>query len=67
MLMSKEELLFIKAEAQYWKGDKEGAYNTTVDAVKLNMRRVEEMDDPNMKPFIDRFSIDCPVRLTHLR
>ena len=66
MLMSKEELLFIKAEAQYWKGDKEGAYNTTVDAVKLNMRRVGvKMDDINMKPFIDRFfSIRLPGAAT---
>ena len=62
MLMSKEELLFIKAEAQYWKGDKEGAYNSTIDAVKINMRRVGvKMDDINMKPFIDRFfSIRLP-------
>ncbi len=41
MLMSKEELLFIKAEAQYWKGDKTSSYNTTIDAVNLNMARLE--------------------------
>lgn len=40
MLLSKEELLFMKAEAEYWKGDKTAAYNTTVDAVKKNMERV---------------------------
>ena len=40
MLMSREELLFMKAEAQYWKGDKTDSYNTTVDAVKINMTRV---------------------------
>jgi len=40
MLMSKEELLFMKAEAQYWKRDKTDAFNTTVEAVKLNMARV---------------------------
>jgi len=40
MLMSQEELMFMKAEAQYWKGDKTSAYNTTVAAVKKNMERV---------------------------
>lgn len=40
MLMSEEELLFMKAEAQYWSGDKTAAYNTTVAAVKKNMERV---------------------------
>ena len=40
MLMSKEELLFMKAEAQYWKGEKTAAFNTTIDAVKVNMERV---------------------------
>ena len=38
-LMTTEELLFIKAEAQYWAGDLNGAYNTTVEATKLNMKR----------------------------
>lgn len=40
MLMSEEELLFMKAEAQYWSGDKTAAYHTTVAAVKKNMERV---------------------------
>lgn len=40
MLMSEEELMFMKAEAQYWKGDKTAAYNTTKEAVKKNMVRV---------------------------
>lgn len=40
MLMSKEELLFIRAEAEYWGGDKTAAYNTTVEAVKTNMARL---------------------------
>lgn len=38
-LITDEELLFIKAEAQYWAGDKNGAYNTTIQAVKRNMKR----------------------------
>ena len=38
-LILQEELMFIKAEAQYWSGDITGAYNTTVDAVKFNMDR----------------------------
>ena len=38
-LMTTEELLFIKAEAQYWAGDVTGAYETTVEATKHNMQR----------------------------
>lgn len=56
MLMSKEELLFMKAEAQYWKGDKAGSYNTTVDAVNVNMDRlgVNKTTQP-YKTYYDRF------------
>ncbi len=38
-LMTDEELMFIKAEAQYWTGNKAGAFGTTVEAVKRNMDR----------------------------
>jgi hypothetical protein len=38
-LITKEELMFIKAEAQYWAGDKAGAYRTTRDAVVHSMVR----------------------------
>ena len=38
-LMTTEELMFIKAEAQFWAGDRAGAYNTTVEATKKNMER----------------------------
>ena len=38
-LITTEELMFIKAEAQYWAGDKNGAYNTTVEATVKNMER----------------------------
>ena len=38
-LITQEELMFIKAEAQYWAGDIAGAYNTTVEATRFNMER----------------------------
>lgn len=38
-LMTTEELMFIKAEAQFWANDINGAYNTTVEATKENMKR----------------------------
>lgn len=38
-LITTEELMFIKAEAQYWNKDIKGAYETTVAATKLNMER----------------------------
>ena len=37
-LITEEELMFIKAEAQYWAGDINGAYNTTVEATVKNMK-----------------------------
>jgi len=39
-LMTQEELMFIKAEAQYWAGDKAAAFNTTKAAVLHNMVRL---------------------------
>jgi hypothetical protein len=39
-LITDEELLFIKAEAQYWAGDKASAYNTTKQAVLRNFERL---------------------------
>mgnify|MGYP003305764746 CR=1 FL=1 len=38
-LMTTEELMFIKAEAQYWAGDIAGAYATTLEATIENMKR----------------------------
>ncbi|MCQ2335192.1 MAG: SusD/RagB family nutrient-binding outer membrane lipoprotein [Paludibacteraceae bacterium] len=38
-LITTEELMFIKAEAQYWMGDKAGAFRTTRDATICNMQR----------------------------
>lgn len=56
MLMSEEELLFMKAEAQYWKGDKTAAYNTTVQAVKKNMDRVGvTTDTPQKLTYYNKF------------
>lgn len=38
-LMLTEELLFIKSEALYWKGDKQEAMNVMKEAVDINMKR----------------------------
>ena len=38
-LITDEELMFIKAEAQYWSGDKVSAYATTCEATIRNMKR----------------------------
>ncbi len=38
-LITKEELMFIKAEAQLWAGDRAGAYETTKAATLENMSR----------------------------
>lgn len=37
--ITEEELLFDKAEAQYWNGNKADAYNTTCDAVERSFQR----------------------------
>ncbi len=53
-LITQEELLFIKAEAQYWAGDKIGAYATTRMAVEHNMMRYEvNMSSTLTKLFFD--------------
>ena len=62
-LITQEELMFIKAEAQYWAGDINGAYNTTVAATKFNMERyaLHEVDilsgslGTNIKNWYNRF------------
>ncbi|MGC3978126.1 MAG: SusD/RagB family nutrient-binding outer membrane lipoprotein [Paludibacteraceae bacterium] len=57
-LITNEELMFIKAEAQYWAGDKTGAYNTTVAAVKHNMERYDIVESDlsgNAKKRYDAF------------
>jgi hypothetical protein len=40
-LITDEELMFIKAEAEYWSGDKTAAYNTTKQAVLRNFERLD--------------------------
>lgn len=40
-LITEEELLFIKSEAEYWSGDKTAAYNTTMKAVLRNFERYD--------------------------
>ena len=40
-LITDEELMFIKAEAQYWGGDIPSAYNTTKEAVLRNFQRLD--------------------------
>ena len=63
-LMTTEELLFIKAEAQYWAGDINGAYNTTKEATILNMKRygvdVALLKDNALKQYNRFFNIKLP-------
>ena len=63
-LMTTEELMFIKAEAQFWANDINGAYNTTVDATKENMKRygIEEatLVDHALNQYNRFFAIKLP-------
>jgi len=65
-LITEEELLFIKAEAQYWAGDKVGAYNTTMQAVLRNFDRygvqkpIASIDGNNA---VNRYNAFFAVRL----
>ena len=63
-LMTTEELMFIKAEAQFWANDINGAYNTTVDATKENMKRygIEEstLADHALNQYNRFFAIKLP-------
>jgi hypothetical protein len=60
-LMLHEELLFIKAEAEYWSGDINAAFETTKEAVLHNMRRwtvvgaAGEPLNPTQRMIFDRF------------
>ena len=55
-LITKEELMFIKAEAQMWAGDVTGAYNTTVEATKLNMERYGIVENELKDEFPDKYN-----------
>lgn len=65
-LITEEELMFIKAEAQYWGGDKPAAYNTTKEAVLRNFERynikepVQAVDGSNA---VKRYKLFFDVRL----
>jgi hypothetical protein len=65
-LFTDEELLFIKAEAQYWGGDKTAAFQTTKDAVLRNFERfnikepVQAVDGTNA---VRRYQLFFDVRL----
>ena len=57
-LITTEELLFIKAEAQYWAGDKQGAHSTTKEAIRESFKRfgvVETGLSGNAQTRMDRF------------
>jgi hypothetical protein len=47
ILFGKEELLFIKAEAQYWKGKKADAYASYLEAVNTNLERLNAIPAEN--------------------
>ena len=63
-LMTTEELMFIKAEAQFWGNDVNGAYNTTVEATKENMKRYgineAELTDNALNQYNRFFEIKLP-------
>ncbi len=60
-LITQEELLFIKAEAQYWAGKKIEAYNTTLQAVEANMDRYQV--DRVSEPFNHIYNMFLAVKL----
>ncbi len=60
-LITEEELLFIKAEAQYWANDKVGAYNTTLQAVERNMDRYQV--DRTSEPYRQIYELFKAVKL----
>lgn len=65
-LITDEELMFIKAEAQYWSGDKPAAYNTTKDAVLKNFERLnikEPVASVDGNNAVKRYKLFFDVRL----
>ena len=55
-LITREELMFIKAEAQMWAGDVNSAYNTAVEATKLNMERYGIVESQLKDEFPDKYN-----------
>lgn len=65
-LTTDEELMFIKAEAEYWAGDKSAAYNTTKQAVLRNFDRLdihEPVGSVDGNNAVLRYSLFFEVRL----
>ena len=55
-LITTEELMFIKAEAQFWAGNIPDAYNTTVEATKKNMERYGIVEALLKDEFPDKYN-----------
>lgn len=62
-LITNEELMFIKAEAQYWADDKVGAFNTTKQAVTANMVRLGVVQSELTGTALTRYNRYFEVRL----
>ena len=62
-LITDEELMFIKAEAQYWAGEKVAAYNTTKAAVIYNMERLEIFESELVGNALTRYNRYFEIRL----
>ncbi|NLI72494.1 MAG: SusD/RagB family nutrient-binding outer membrane lipoprotein [Bacteroidales bacterium] len=61
-LITDEELMFIKAEAQYWAGDKAGAYNTAKNATIHNMKRLGIVESELVGNALKRYNVFFEVR-----
>ena len=62
-LITNEELMFIKAEAQYWADDKVVAFNTTKQAVTANMVRLGVVQSELTGTALTRYNRYFEVRL----
>lgn len=66
-LITTEELMFIKAEAQYWSGDKSGAFQTTKDAVQFNFDRLGVTESQANRFFnLDKYLPESDFNIGHL-
>lgn len=68
--ITEEELLFIKAEAQYWRGNKAEARTTTLKAVERSFERYSvhgnmgKVDEQKMIEFFERFRVPAAGQFT---
>lgn len=62
-LITDEELMFIKAEAQYWAGNKVASYNTTKAAVLHNMKRLGVVESELTGNALTRYNRYFEIRL----